>query len=153
MIRTLSTLFVVGILSSIAACTSTETSTSAQMLTCVDDGTGTLSCTPDDGTTSADAAPGTCRDRDEDGDGHAHDRQGRDRDEDGKDCTVDNDDDDDGVLDAADTDDDNDGVPDTEDCDERHGQDHEGGDADHDEQPGDADHSEDGDKDMSAPRA
>jgi hypothetical protein len=97
------------------ACTSDNTSTAGQMISCTQTGSGTTDCHP---VSSDPGTPGTCVDIDEDGDGQDHDVEEAD---DQASVTGDTDDDHDGTSDAEDPDDDNDGIPDDRDCDEGHG--------------------------------
>ena len=97
------------------ACTSENTSTTGQMISC--DATTGANCTP---VATDTGDPNKCIDIDEDGDGEADDVN-EESDGSAAHATGDLDDDNDGTPDTMDPDDDNDGVPDTRDCDERAG--------------------------------
>ncbi len=106
----------------VAACSSSSTSSTGQMITCSTDlRTGVItSCEQGDGSGS-----GTCHDIDEDGDGDPHDTN------DDHDGSADDSGHHGGNLTAPDdhdTDSDGDGIPDSDDCDSHHGEDDDAGD-------------------------
>lgn len=103
-------------------CTSSNTSTIGQKISCTDTGAGVTDCHPAGSTTGS--GSDTCEDVDDDGDGTPHDDG-----EDADDGVVDSstaDRDDDGTADSADDDDDGDGISDDRDCDKRAGGDDDG---------------------------
>ena len=95
----------------LAACSSTSTSTKGQLITCtVDPGTGAVGrCEPGDGAGSGSGA-NPCQDIDEDGDGDPHDAA------DDRSASADG-------HDGDSEDHDGDGIPDDRDCDEHAGED------------------------------
>lgn len=107
-------------------CTSTDTSTVGQRITCIDNGAGPTNCQP---AGNSAGSGNTCDDIDEDGDGEPHD-DGEDAEDGLEDETV-ADRDDDGVTDIDDDDDDGDGISDDRDCDRRAGGDDDGIDDSH----------------------
>jgi hypothetical protein len=119
-----------GVLAS--ACSSTNTSTKGQLISCTDTGTGVTSCHPLDTTGSGSGSgsgSNTCEDVDEDGDGMPHD-VGEDHHDPKTGSATDT-----GQAGSATDDDDHDGIPNDRDCDKRHGgdddgEDHDGGDHD-----------------------
>jgi hypothetical protein len=104
-------------------CTSSNTSTIGQKISCKDTGAGVANCHPVDSGTVGTGSD-TCEDVDDDGDGTPHD-EGEDA-EDGVHDGSSADRDDDGTADSADDDDDGDGVSDDRDCDKRPGGDDDG---------------------------
>ncbi|HEU4728776.1 MAG TPA: hypothetical protein VFT22_12820, partial [Kofleriaceae bacterium] len=105
-------------------CSSTNTSSVGQRISCTDTGAGVTNCHPVDSTTTGSGSD-TCEDIDDDGDGMPHD-EGEDSHALTSTGTV-SDRDQDGVPDSADDDMDGDGIPNARDCDSRHGGDDDDG--------------------------
>lgn len=108
-----------------SGCTSDNTSTKGQMISCSVSGGVVANCHPMTATDVA-GAPGTCQDVDEDGDGEPDDVN-EEMEGSGAATADDGDKDHDGTPDSMDQDDDNDGVPDTNDCDNEPGGDNPAG--------------------------
>lgn len=109
-----------------SGCTSANTSTKGQLISCSVSNGKVANCHP---MTAADkeGAPGTCQDVDEDGDGEPGDTDEETADDRSGSTTDAGDKDRDGTPDSTDQDDDNDDIPDVDDCDNEPGGDNPAG--------------------------